>query len=110
MSKETQNKWEQIIVTMKGEAEFDSHISKTSISKLEQEKDRLIQEAFERGKEEMIEEDMTPVYLKGILKGKEEARLQTLEEVERGITGHYYKETELNDFFDKAIKTINKMK
>ncbi len=43
---------------------------------------------------------------KAYQKGKEE----TLEEVERGITGHYYKETELNDFFDKAIKTINKMK
>lgn len=117
MSKETQNKWEQIIVTMKGEAEFDSHISKTSISKLEQEKDRLIQEAFERGKEEMIEEDMTPVYLKGILKGKEEARLQTLEEVEREIKEEktlfvdftVYRGQELISKTN-ILQTINKMK
>lgn len=62
-----------------------------------------IEKAYQKGKEDKIFVLTENEYTNRI-------RLQTLEEVERGITGHYYKETELNDFFDKAIKTINKMK
>jgi hypothetical protein len=50
----TESKWDKIIETMKKEAEFDSHISKTSIGKLEKERDNLIQEAKEEEKEKII--------------------------------------------------------
>ncbi len=101
MSKETQNKWEEINQKM-----IKNNWSEQAVFEIQE----YLDEAYQRGKEEAVSDYQTDYEQIHISQAINTCRLQTLEEVEREIKENFNNQNSMTITYYDLLQTINKMK